>query len=331
MQKAITVSLNGENGQRRRRRRKGKKIVDQAFVSRSSDAPFCFHRFGTARRKRKNLHVAYRSPQNSKQLFQESLWISFPRCSSQFRLQRENELPSTLTAFPFTPTHRGFFSTYFLSLSFLPFFSCQLLLSLFLFFSSFFLHIVIAQTRPSLTPFVAHQRREFRGIALPWNFLIRQIRIRLSAGATATLPGGSLAVSPPPLRAIVETMDQRITCCLSWTLNSVVAALQGRDTDRPTDRRGHVEKSRLSRGSTPAKIKRSTETPVARFQVFPRSRFFVRISPISCGLNILVKMREREQRIFYLDQGRPNHPFPSYVLIFSQVSFQVILTVRTRL
>ena len=45
------------------------------------------------------------------------------------------------------------------------------------------------------------------------------------------------------LLAIVETMDQRITRCLSWTLNSVVAALP-RKGHRPTDRRGHVEKSR---------------------------------------------------------------------------------------
>lgn len=165
---------------------RGKKESWSGFRFTFEQRSFCFHRFGTARRERENFHIVHRSPQNSKQLFQESLWISSPLLQSVSTTEKTSSLSSLL----FLSLRHTDISLRW-TLAYFPFFSSfSLLFSL----ANFFFTYRNSSGLPSLTPFVAHQRREFRDIALPWNFLIRQIRIRLSAGATATLPGGSLAL-----------------------------------------------------------------------------------------------------------------------------------------
>lgn len=82
--KQLLPPLNEENkkkgGTRKEKERKRekrekklyKKILDQGFVSRSNDAPFVSIVLETLEGKEK-FSIAHRSPQNSKQLFQESL------------------------------------------------------------------------------------------------------------------------------------------------------------------------------------------------------------------------------------------------------------------
>lgn len=117
---------------------RGKKESWSGFRFTFEQRSFCFHRFGTARRERENFHIVHRSPQNSKQLFQESLWISSPLLQSVSTTEKTSSLSSLL----FLSLRHTDISLRW-TLAYFPFFS-----SFSLFFSLanfFFLHIVIAQ------------------------------------------------------------------------------------------------------------------------------------------------------------------------------------------